>query len=159
MTTREACGNSVRNITGCPYAGVSELEPFDVSPYAEAMTRHLLRGPLSSTLPRKFKIAFGGCCGGDCVGAGFNDIGFLARERDGQHGFRVTIGGGLSTLRRAGFVAHEFVPVEQIFEVAEAVKRGDEWHVGRWEPLEDADWKWVCEQDCPHPEHEPQVVS
>ena len=123
LTTREACGNSVRNITGCPYAGVSELEPFDVSPYAEAMTRHLLRGPLSSTLPRKFKIAFGGCCGGDCVGAGFNDIGFLARERDGQHGFRVTIGGGLSTLRRAGFVAHEFVPVEQIFEVAEAVLR------------------------------------
>src|SRR5206468_1602605 len=87
-------------------------------------TRHLLRGPLSSTLPRKFKIAFGGCCGGDCVGAGFNDIGFLARERDGQHGFRVTIGGGLSTLRRAGFVAHEFVPVEQIFEVAEAVLGG-----------------------------------
>ena len=123
LTTREACGNSVRNITGCPYAGVSELEPFDVSPYAEAMTRHLLRGPLSSTLPHKFKIAFGGCCGGDCVGAGFNDIGFLARERDGQHGFRVTIGGGLSTLRRAGFVAHEFVPVEQIFEVAEAVLR------------------------------------
>jgi sulfite reductase beta subunit-like hemoprotein len=82
-----------------------------------------LRGPLSSTLPRKFKIAFGGCCGGDCVGAGFNDIGFLARERDGHCGFRVTIGGGLSTLRRAGFLAHEFVPVEQIFEVAEAVLR------------------------------------
>src|ERR1043166_1312095 len=95
VTTREACGNSVRNITGCPYAGVSELEPFDVTPYAEAMTRHLLRGPLSSTLPRKVKIAFGGCCGGDCVGAGFNDIGFLARVRDGRPGFRVTIGGGL----------------------------------------------------------------
>src|SRR6266851_1547344 len=83
LTTREACGNSVRNITGCPYAGVSEQEPFDVTPYAEAMTRHLLRGPLSSTLPRKFKIAFGGCCGGDCVGGGFHDIGFLARVRDG----------------------------------------------------------------------------
>src|SRR5712671_5410609 len=123
LTTREACGNSVRNITGCPYAGVSEQEPFDVTPYAEAMTRHLLRGPLSSTLPRKFKIAFGGCCGGDCVGGGFHDIGFLARERDGKRGFRVTIGGGLSTLRRAGFLAHEFLPVEQIFEVGEAVLR------------------------------------
>ncbi|TMD63285.1 MAG: nitrite/sulfite reductase, partial [Chloroflexi bacterium] len=123
LTTREACGNSVRNITGCPYAGVSELEPFDVTPYAEAMTRHLLRGPLSSTLPRKFKIAFGGCCGGDCVGAGFNDLGFLARVRDDRLGFRVTIGGGLSTLRRAGFLAHEFLPVEEIFEVAEAVLR------------------------------------
>src|SRR5207245_871420 len=123
LTTREACGNSVRNITGCPYAGVSEQEPFDVTPYAEAMTRHLLRGPLSSTLPRKFKIAFGGCCGGDCVGAGFHDIGFLARVRDGRRGFRVTIGGGLSTLRRAGFLAHEFLPVEEIFEVGEAVLR------------------------------------
>jgi sulfite reductase (NADPH) hemoprotein beta-component len=123
LTTREACGNSVRNITGCPYAGVSEQEPFDVTPYAEAMTRHLLRGPLSSTLPRKFKIAFGGCCGGDCVGGGFHDIGFLARVRDGKRGFRVTIGGGLSTLRRAGFLAHEFLPVEQIFDVAEAVLR------------------------------------
>ena len=123
LTTREACGNSVRNITGCPYAGVAEREPFDVTPYAEAMTRHLLRGPLSSTLPRKFKIAFGGCCGGDCVGAGFHDIGFLARVRDGRRGFRVTIGGGLSTLRRAGFLAHEFLPVEQIFEVGEAVLR------------------------------------
>jgi sulfite reductase (NADPH) hemoprotein beta-component len=123
ITTREACGNSVRNITGCPYAGVSGQEPFDVTPYAEAMTRHLLRGPLSSTLPRKFKIAFGGCCGGDCVGGGFHDIGFLARVRDGRRGFQVTIGGGLSTLRRAGFLAHEFLPVEQIFEVGEAVLR------------------------------------
>src|SRR3989441_1297635 len=123
LTTREACGNSVRNITGCPYAGVSEQEPFDVTPYAEAMTRHLLRGPLSSTLPRKFKIAFGGCCRGDCVGGGFHDIGFLARVRDGRRGFRVTIGGGLSTLRRAGFLAHEFLPAEEMFELAEAVLR------------------------------------
>ncbi|MEO8077332.1 MAG: nitrite/sulfite reductase, partial [Acidobacteriota bacterium] len=60
MTTREACGNSVRNITSCPYAGVSKDEVFDVTPYAEAMTRFLLRHPLSSTLPRKFKIAFEG---------------------------------------------------------------------------------------------------
>ena len=123
LTTREACGNSVRNITACPYAGVSDVEPFDVTPYAEALTRHLLRGPLSSTLPRKFKIAFGGCCGGDCIGAGFNDIGFLARRREGRPGFRVTIGGGLSTLRRAGFLAHDFLPAEQIFEVSEAVLR------------------------------------
>src|SRR5438034_1989169 len=58
VTTREACGNSVRNITGCPYAGVGDDELFDVTPYAEAMTRYLLRHKLSSTLPRKFKIAF-----------------------------------------------------------------------------------------------------
>src|SRR5438552_5421543 len=61
LTTREACGNSVRNITGCPYAGVAADEHFDVTPYAEALTRYLLRHPLSSTLPRKFKIAFEGC--------------------------------------------------------------------------------------------------
>src|SRR5437762_2969802 len=63
LTTREACGNSVRNITACPYAGVAADERFDVTPYAEALTRYLLRHPLSSTLPRKFKIAFEGCAG------------------------------------------------------------------------------------------------
>src|SRR5438477_12884831 len=61
LTTREACGNSVRNITGCPYAGVSHDELFDVTPYAEELTRYLLRHKLTSTLPRKFKIAFEGC--------------------------------------------------------------------------------------------------
>src|SRR3954470_21987538 len=123
LTTREACGNSVRNITACPYAGASALEPFDTTPYAEAVTRHLLRGPLSASLPRKFKIAFGGCCGFDCVGASFNDVGFLARIRDGKPGFRVTIGGGLSTLRRTGILAHEFAPAGEALEIAEAVVR------------------------------------
>ena len=123
LTTREACGNSVRNVTTCPFSGASALEPFDATPWAEAVSRHLLRGPLSSTLPRKFKIAFGGCCGHDCVGASFNDIGFLARVRDGQRGFRVTIGGGLSTLRRNGILAHEFVPAEEVLAVADAVVR------------------------------------
>ena len=61
LTTREACGNSVRNITACQFAGVAADEPFDVTPYAEALTRFLLRHPLSSSLPRKFKIAFEGC--------------------------------------------------------------------------------------------------
>ena len=123
LTTREACGNAVRNVTTCPYAGASALEPFDSTPYAEAVTRHLLRGPLSASLPRKFKIAFGGCCGFDCVGASFNDIGLLARVRQGKPGFRVTIGGGLSTLRRAGILAHDFAPAEEVLEIAEAVVR------------------------------------
>jgi sulfite reductase beta subunit-like hemoprotein len=123
LTTREACGNSVRNVTACPYAGASALEPFDSTPYAEAVTRHLLRGPLSASLPRKFKIAFGGCCGYDCVGASFNDVGFLARVRDGKPGFRVTLAGGLSTLRRTGILAHEFAPAEEVIEICEAVVR------------------------------------
>src|SRR6187455_3262474 len=77
LTTREACGNSVRNITACPYAGVASDERFDVTPYAEALTRYLLRHPLSSTLPRKFKIAFEGC-GTDHVMTAINDLGFRA---------------------------------------------------------------------------------
>ena len=123
LTTREACGNSVRNVTACPYAGASALEPFDSTPYAEAVTRHLLRGPLSSSLPRKFKIAFGGCCGYDCVGAAFNDVGFLATVREGRPGFRVTLAGGLSTVRRTGILAHDFAPAEEAVEICEAVVR------------------------------------
>src|SRR5918998_6749073 len=73
ITTREACGNSVRNITACPYAGVAADERFDVTPYAEAMTRYLLRQPISSTLPRKFKIAFEGCPVDHAV-TGINDL-------------------------------------------------------------------------------------
>ena len=96
MTTREACGNSVRNITACPYAGVAGDEVFDVTPYAEALTRYLLRHPLSASLPRKFKIAFEGCPD-DHIGIAINDIGWHARVRqadDGtqQRGFRVTVG-------------------------------------------------------------------
>lgn len=123
LTTREACGNSVRNITTCPYAGTSAVEPFDPTPYAEALTRHLLRGPLSSTLPRKFKIAFGGCCGTDCVHAAINDLGFLVRVEGERPGFRLTIGGGTAVLPRSGFVAHEFLPAEEVLEAAEAVVR------------------------------------
>ncbi len=77
LTTREACGNSVRNITGCPYAGVSPDEVFDVSPYADAMTRFLLRHRLSAVLPRKFKIAFEGCAV-DHIATPINDLGFRA---------------------------------------------------------------------------------
>ena len=78
LTTREACGNSVRNITACQFAGVAADEPFDVTPYAEALTRFLLRHPLSSSLPRKFKIAFEGCAR-DHIKLTINDIGWLAR--------------------------------------------------------------------------------
>ncbi|CAN5593940.1 nitrite/sulfite reductase [soil metagenome] len=126
LTTREACGNSVRNITCCPYAGVAGDEVFDVSPYAEALTRYLLRHPLSSVLPRKFKIAFEGCPV-DHIATGINDIGFTARVReiDGRpgYGFRVTAAGGTSTLARSGQVLFEFCPAGQILQVAEALIR------------------------------------
>ena len=122
LTTREACGNSVRNITGCPYAGTSESEIFDVTPYAEAMTRYFLRHPLSGVLPRKFKIAFEGCVEDHAL-ASIHDIGWRARIVDGKKGFRVTVAGGTSILPVSGYVLYEFLPVEEMFNVAEAVVR------------------------------------
>ena len=139
LTTREACGNSVRNITACPWAGVGAGEVFDVLPYAEALTRYLLRHPLSSTLPRKFKIAWEGCAVDHAL-TPIHDIGWLARVRevDGQtrRGFRVTIGGGTANLCRAGSVLYDFLPAEDVLNVAEAVLRvfhrlGDREHKNR----------------------------
>lgn len=123
LTTREACGNSVRNITTCPFAGTSAVEPFDPTPYAEATTRYLLRGPWSASLPRKFKIAFGGCCGSDCIKGAINDLAFLARRDGDRLGFRMLVGGGTAALPRSAFVAEEFVPVEETLAAAEAVVR------------------------------------
>jgi sulfite reductase beta subunit-like hemoprotein len=123
MTTREACGNSVRNITGCPYAGVSADELFDVTPYAEALTRYFLRHPLSSSLPRKFKIGFEGCTT-DHAYTAINDIGWRAAvDADGARGFRVTVGGGTATYSVSGRVLHTFVPVSEMLNVAEAIVR------------------------------------
>ncbi len=117
----------MRNITACPYAGLAADEVFDVTPYAEAMTRYLLRHPLSASLPRKFKIAFEGCAD-DHVATSINDIGWRARVvpgHDGRpaRGFRVTIGGGTSILCRSGQVLYDFLPATEILNVAEAVLR------------------------------------
>jgi sulfite reductase (NADPH) hemoprotein beta-component len=123
LTTREACGNSVRNITACPYAGVAAEEAFDVTPYAEALTRHLLRHPLSSVLPRKFKIAFEGCAT-DHVATAINDLGFRAvAGPHGGRGFRVTAGGGTAIMPTAAGLLHEFLPASELLRVAEAVLR------------------------------------
>ena len=123
LTTREACGNSVRNITACPFAGVAHDERFDVTPYAEALTRFLLRHPLSSTLPRKFKIAFEGCAT-DHVLTAINDLGFRAvASPDGGRGFRVTAGGGTAIMTTSAGLLHEFLPASEILRVAEAILR------------------------------------
>jgi sulfite reductase (NADPH) hemoprotein beta-component len=135
LTTREACGNSVRNVTACPFAGVAADERFDVTPYADALTRHLLRHPLSSTLPRKFKIAFEGCAEDHAVTA-INDLGFSALIREGERGFRVVAGGGTGTLPTAARELVDFVPAGEILGVAEAIlrvfhRRGDREHKER----------------------------
>jgi sulfite reductase beta subunit-like hemoprotein len=123
ITTKEACGHSVRNWTCCPFAGVAKDEPFDPTPYVEALARYLLRGPYSSTLPRKLKPSLGGCCGTDCSQAFINDLGFLARKRGDEIGFQVLAGGGLSTLRRSALVVEDFVPAGELLEAADAVIR------------------------------------
>ncbi len=123
LTTREACGNSVRNVTACPYAGVSQDEAFDVTPYAEALTRHFLRHPLSSTLPRKFKIAVEGCAEDHALTA-IDDLGLRALpDLVGGRAFRVTAGGGTAILCTSGQVLFERLPAGQILDVAEAILR------------------------------------
>ena len=126
LTTREACGNSVRNITACPWAGVSADEVFDVTPYAEALTRYLLRHPLSASLPRKFKIAWEGCAEDHAL-TPIHDIGWRAQVRvvDGKprRGFRVAIGGGTAILCTSAWTLVDFLPASEIFNAAEAVVR------------------------------------
>ena len=126
LTTREACGNAVRNVTGCPIAGICPTEPFDVTPYAEAVSRFFLRNPICQALPRKFKIAFSGCPT-DCAMGAMHDIGVIARTREvngrPERGFRVVIGGGLAVSPQNAWVLHEFLPPERLLPVCEAIVR------------------------------------
>lgn len=122
MTSREACGNSVRNITACAYAGVSATEPFDVTPYSEMTTRYFLRHKLAASLPRKFKIAFEGCPE-DHIKATINDIGLIARMQDGQRGFRMLVGGGTAIMPVTGYRLFEFLPARDMLSAAEGVVR------------------------------------
>lgn len=122
LTTREACGNSVRNVTACERASICGDAAFDVTPYEEAIVRYFLRHPLAATLPRKFKIAFSGCAT-DCAVAAIHDLGFIAQVRDGQPGFKVVVAGGLSTLPMNALHLHDFVPAAEIARVGEAILR------------------------------------
>jgi sulfite reductase (ferredoxin) len=122
LTTREACGNSVRNVTTCESASICSTAPFDVTPHAEAIVRYFLRHPLAATLPRKFKIAFSGCPH-DCAFGAIHDIGFVALVKDGVPGFKVLAAGGLSTLPMAALELHDFVPGPEIGRVGEAILR------------------------------------
>ena len=124
LTTREACGNTVRNVTSCPLSGICPNEAFDVAPYALGITRFLLRHPDFHDLPRKFKIAFSGCeDDGNCAVAGIHDVGLIARVRDGQRGFKVLVGGGLGSLPTEAGVLSEFLPAEELLPTVEAVLR------------------------------------
>ncbi len=121
ITTREACGNTVRNVTACHLAGVCQGEVFDVTPYANTVAQHLLRNPLNQSLPRKFKIALSGCSH-DCAMTPIHDVGLLAkRAEDGTPGFRMVVGGGLGSAPRLAHLLHEFVPVDDLLPSIEAI--------------------------------------
>ncbi|MGH3054409.1 MAG: nitrite/sulfite reductase, partial [Gaiellaceae bacterium] len=122
ITTRGACADRVRNVTGCIHAGVWPDELFDVMPYVMATHEYFLFHPLNLTLPRKFKIAFSSCAD-DCAQAPVNDIGYFPRVRDGQRGFAVHAGGGLGSQPFLARPIRDFIPVEDTLIMAEAVVR------------------------------------
>ena len=121
LTTREACANTVRNVTACALAGVCPGEVFDVTPYAKTVAYHLLRNPLNQSLPRKFKIAFSGCKH-DCALTPIHDVGLLAaRNTEGIPGFKMVVGGGLGSTPRLAKTLREFVPMEELIPAIEAM--------------------------------------
>lgn len=126
LTTRESCGNTVRNVACCYLAGVCNLEAFDVTPYALATTEFFLRNPLNQTLPRKFKFNFSGC-GRDCGLACIGDIGAVAEERvvDGrkERGFKVYLGGGLGPASYLGHHLEDFTPEDDFLPTCIAILR------------------------------------
>ncbi|MGP8246316.1 MAG: nitrite/sulfite reductase [Bryobacteraceae bacterium] len=123
MTNREACYNTVRNVTTCPWAGIAPGEIFDPRPYAQRVAYALMRKDLTGNLPRKFKIAFDGCQSRDCIAGAINDVGLRALLRDGKRGFRVLIGGGLGALPREAQLLDEFLPEDRLLNRIEAVIR------------------------------------
>jgi sulfite reductase beta subunit-like hemoprotein len=126
LTTREACGNSVRAVTCSPYAGVDPEELFDVTPHAYAVMRHFLRNPVSQKLPRKFKIAFEGSSR-DYARTAIHDIGAVAayEEMSGKRvlGFRVYAAGGLGALPVQAVLLEPFTPADELLRTCEAVVR------------------------------------
>jgi len=148
LTTREACGDTVRNIQGCHLAGACPYEVLDISPWAEAAFQHFLRNPLAQRLPRKFKINFSGCAT-DCGQAMFNDVGVVAVSRpqaDGsvEGGFRVFIAGGLGANPHPAQALEEFTSRDDLLATLEAVLRVFNNHGNRDNKLR-ARMKWLVD--------------
>ncbi len=148
LTTREACGDTVRNVVGCHLAGACPYEVLDISPWAEAAYRHFLRHPYAQRMPRKFKINFSGCAT-DCGQAMFNDIGAVAVSRpraDGsvEPGFRVFIAGGLGANPHPAQALEEFTSREDLLATLEAVLRTFD-HYGNRDNKLRARMKWLVD--------------
>ena len=125
ITTREACGNTVRNVTACPLSGVCRDEAFDVTEYAKQCAYYLLGHPDTQQFGRKFKIAFSGCEDNPCALVRIHDLGCIARVRevDGklERGFSVYVGGGLGPVPYVAKLFEEFLPVRELLPVAQAM--------------------------------------
>lgn len=122
MTIREACGNTVRNVTASETAGIDINEPFDVSPYADAVFRFFLRNPICQEMGRKFKVSFS-ASDEDSGLSYMHDLGFIAKTDNGVRGFKVMLGGGLGSQPRLADVLYEFLPTDRIIPLMEGVLR------------------------------------
>ena len=127
LSTREACGNTVRNVIGCPLSGVTPDEPFYVGPYLAAFARWFVRHPQAQALPRKMKCAFASC-NNDCVVTAIHDLAFKPKLRVDENGverrgFEIITGGGTSIMPRLAYTLYDFVPVEDYLRVSEAIIR------------------------------------
>src|SRR3954468_16708066 len=111
LSSREACGNTVRNVTGDPYAGVTEGELFDITPYAGAYVRYFVRHPVTQLMPRKVKTAFT-ATDEDVAITGIHDIGFIPRLRNGVRGVEIRVGGGPSIMPRVAPTLYEFTELD-----------------------------------------------
>lgn len=148
LTTREACGDTVRNVTGCHLAGACPFEVLDISAWAEATFRHFLHNPIAQRLPRKFKVNFSGCVT-DCGQAMFNDVGVIAVSRpraDGslEPGFRVFFAGGLGANPHAAQALEEFTRREDLLPTIEAILRVFD-HYGNRDNKLRARMKWLVD--------------
>ncbi len=122
VTLREACGNTVRNVTASELAGIDPEEPFDVSPYAHAVFEYFLRNPICQEMGRKFKVSFSSS-DRDTGLSYMHDLGFIAKEHEGVRGFKVLIGGGLGSQPRQADVLYEFLATDKIIPLMEGVLR------------------------------------
>lgn len=148
LTTREACGDTVRNVQGCHLAGACPYEAIDITPWAEAAYEHFVRNPIAQRLPRKFKINFSGCAT-DCGQAMFNDVGVVGTARtleDGslERGFRVYLAGGLGANPHPALALEDFTPREALLPTIEAALRVFNNHGNRDNKLR-ARMKWLVD--------------
>lgn len=121
LTTREACGNTIRNITACPLAGVCSREHTDITHHLNGTVRHFLRKPLNQLMPRKFKISYSGC-EADCAQAMIHDLGIVAiKNEEGKFGFKILAAGGLGHKPHEAILIEQFIEEKDLFLVIEAV--------------------------------------